>query len=90
MQEVEAALASLAATMKAEEVSRRPGPSGRVFASFGQVRGQVGGKLDGRKWTETDEMTPDNMANPAGTRGQEGTTGRALSRPIGGLSCLSS
>src|SRR5665811_406152 len=40
--------------------TRSTGPG---FASFGRVRGQVGGKLDNNQRIETDEKTPYSAAN---------------------------
>ena len=51
---------------KAKNGVLRPGLLGRVFASLGRVRWQVGGILDGTHWDETDEMTPDSR--PAALR----------------------
>lgn len=38
-------LESLSVRLEAKNSCRGSGPGGRVFASFGQVRGQAGGKL---------------------------------------------
>jgi hypothetical protein len=47
---------------KAKNGSLGPGCHGRVFASIGRVRWQVGGKLNGTEWTEKDENAPNDAA----------------------------
>jgi len=51
---------------KAEKGLGGPGPGGRVHASFGRVRWQVGGKLDDTYGCQTDEKTRDTTFGSPG------------------------